>query len=34
MHLINDYAGSRAERDPVGAEICCTGRVVELRWGW
>ena len=27
-------AGSRAERDPVGVEICCTERVAELRWGW
>ena len=26
-------AGSRAERDP-GVEICCAGRVAELRWGW
>jgi|SRR5829696_2521287 len=24
---------TRAERDPVGVEICCTGWVAELRWG-
>jgi hypothetical protein len=26
-------AGSRVERDPVGVEICWTGRIAELRWG-